>query len=68
MNIKQVWVVRYNDCYGNGDDIRIEVVLHSEKDFKKWLKEHNRERKEMGEMKENKEEFDLIPVNLLTFD
>jgi len=68
MNVKDVWVVKYNDCYGNGDDTRIEAVLHSEKDFKKWLKKHNQERKELGGMKESKEEFDLIRVNLLTFD
>jgi hypothetical protein len=58
------YIVKYNDAYGNGDDTSIEALLKSEKDFMKWLKEHNKERKENGEQRESAEEFDIIPVEL----
>jgi len=65
MKSQQVFIVMYNNRYGNGDQKKIEVVLKDEKDFKKWLKNHNYDR---DAEPETKEEFDLIPVNLLTFD
>jgi hypothetical protein len=58
------YIVKYNDTYGNGDETSIEALLKSEKDFKKWLKEHNKERRENGEDRELAEEFDVIPVQL----
>lgn len=58
------YIVKYNDIYGNGDATNIEALLKSEKDFIKWLKEHNKERKENGEQRESVEEFDVIPVEL----
>jgi len=58
------YIVKYNDTYGNGDETSIEALLRSEKDFKKWLKEHNKERKENGEQRELAEEFDVVPVQL----
>lgn len=58
------YIVKYNDVYGNGDDTSIETLLKSEKDFMKWLEEHNKERKKNGEQRESIEEFDVIPVQL----
>jgi len=63
MKTKTLYVVRYNDCYGNGDS-NLEVIVESKDDFKKWLKQHNEDREENGEIEENEEEFDLIPLEL----
>jgi hypothetical protein len=63
MKTKTLYVVRYNDCYGNGDTY-LEVIVESKDDFKKWLKQHNEDRQENGEIEEYEEEFDLIPLEL----
>ena len=63
---KTFYLVRYNDCYGNGDDKNIECIVENKTAFNNWLKEHNRERRGMGHQSEKKEEFDLIPVQLFT--
>jgi flagellar biosynthesis/type III secretory pathway ATPase len=63
MKVKQVYIVQYNDCYGNGTDKKLEAVIESKDDFKSWLEQHNEERDEA----ESEEEFDLIPLNLITF-
>jgi predicted class III extradiol MEMO1 family dioxygenase len=57
-------LVRYNDYYGNGTDKKDEVILKSRTDFVHWLKQHNAEREEHGEMEETADEFDLIEVDL----
>lgn len=64
MKQKTFYIVQYNDCYGNGDNKKIEALLESEDEFRKWLKEWNKERKAMGATPENEEEFNLIPINL----
>jgi hypothetical protein len=58
------YIVQYNDRYGNGDDKKIECIVRDKNMFKKWLKQWNKERKEMGNEPENPEEFNLISVNL----
>ena len=58
------YVVQYNDCYDNGDDTKIEVLVKSKADFRTWLKELNKERRSMGESVEKAEEFNLIPIQL----
>ena len=58
------YVVQYNDRYGNGDDKVLEVIVRTKTDFKEWLKIHNKNRKENGDMKESAEEFTLIPITL----
>jgi hypothetical protein len=58
------YIVQYNDCYGNGDDKSNEVLVNNEAGFWKWLKQRNKERVAAGEMEEQVEEFDLIPINL----
>jgi hypothetical protein len=47
-------------------DDTIEGYVQKEKDFEEWLKEHNKRRKEEGESKESKFEFELIKVNKIT--
>lgn len=64
METKTFYVVQYNDCYGNGDDKSLEVIVESHNDFKEWLKQRNEEREEYGECEESEEEFNLIPLNL----
>ena len=59
-----IYIVQYNDCYGNGTDKSFEVALTDKKDFKAWLKEHNAERKGMGAMKESADEFDIIELKV----
>ena len=72
MRTKKVYIVQYNDCYGNGSDKKLEVVLESKDDFASWLEQHNDNRRmdyisDDDFIEENEEEFDLIPLDLLTF-
>jgi len=72
MRTKEVYIVQYNDCYGNGSDKKLEVVLESKDAFKIWLEQHNDNRRmdcisDDDFIEENEEEFDLIPLDLLTF-
>ena len=39
------------------EDNTIEGIIETEKDFKKWLSEHNKGRKELGEVIESADEF-----------
>lgn len=43
----------------------IEGYVEDEKGFDDWLKAHNKRRKEEGELKENKGEFTLKPIDKL---
>lgn len=63
-NHNNFFVIQYNDKYGTGMDKKIEVLIKHEKDFNNWLKKHNQERKQSGEMEESKDEFDIIPIEL----
>ena len=72
MKVKQVYIVQYNDCYGNGSDKKLEVVIESKDGFKSWLEQHNDNRRmdcisDDDFIEESEEEFDLIPLNLVTF-
>ena len=64
MRTKTFYVVQYNDCYGNGDNKTLEVIVESHNDFKEWLKQRNEEREEFGESEEFEDEFNLIPLIL----
>jgi len=64
MKTKTFYVVQYNDCYGNGDNKTLEVIVENHNDFKEWLKQRNEEREEFGECEESEEEFNLIRLNL----
>ena len=57
------YIVEYNDCYGNGDR-QIEVLVRNEQEFLRWLEIRNKERADAGELIEDLEEFDLIPIEL----
>ena len=65
MKTTTVYIVRYNDCYGNGDDKKLEVVLKNKAAFNQWHKAHNKKRKEDGNAPEGREEFDLIPIQMV---
>jgi len=57
-----LYVVQYNDCYGNGDKKKLEIIVKNRNDFLEWLDEHNESRG--GSEPEGQEEFDLIPMHL----
>jgi hypothetical protein len=63
MENKTFYIVEYNDCYGNGDR-QIEVLVRNEQEFLLWLGLRNKERADAGELIEDVEEFDLIPIEL----
>lgn len=72
MKAKQVYIVQYNDCYGNGSDKKLEAVIESKDDFASWLKQHNDNRRmdyisDDDFIEESENEFDLITLNLVTF-
>jgi hypothetical protein len=58
------YIVEYNDCYGNGDQKSNEVLVRNEQEFLLWLELRNKERADAGELIEDVEEFDLIPIEL----
>jgi hypothetical protein len=67
--VKTLYVVEYNDCYGNGTDKKLEVIVETHNQFLEWLKEHNENRRmdyldDDDFVEENAEEFNLIPLNL----
>ena len=59
-----LYIVQYNDCYGNGDQKSNEVLVRNEQEFLRWLEIRNKERADAGELVEDMEEFDLIPIEL----
>ena len=59
---KQMYIVKYNDIYGNGDNQKLEVIVENRNHFLEWLEEHNENRG--GSEPELEEEFDLIPLNV----
>jgi len=77
---KTVYLVTYNDRFGNGDEDCVEVVLTKQSDFSKWLKKNNKDRgaieptgnEEEDEENEanadaiweSEEEFDINPVTM----
>ena len=62
MKTSTVYIIQYNDRFGNGDDKKYEGVVRFKKDFQKWFRKHNKERKTDGEEPELRMEFDLIEV------
>lgn len=66
---KTLYVVQYNDCYGNGTDKKLEVIVENHNQFLEWLKEHNEDRRmdyldDDDFVEESAEEFNLIPLKL----
>jgi len=55
------YAVQYNDCYGNGNKKKLEVIVENRNKFLEWLEEHNECR---GSEPEGEEEFTLIPLNI----
>jgi hypothetical protein len=59
---KTMYIVRYNDIYGNGDNQKLEVIVENRNHFLEWLEEHNESRGQSEP--ESEEEFDLIPLSV----
>jgi hypothetical protein len=68
MTTKEVYIVQYNDCYGNGTDKKLEAVIESKNDFASWLEQHNDNRRMADEIEESEEEFTLITINMFDFN
>ena len=66
MNTRKVYIVQYNDCYGNGTDKKLEAIIESQDDFLNWLEQHNSDREE--DEQESEEEFTLIPIDMFDFN
>ena len=62
--INQYYIVQYNDKYNNGKDKVLEVLVKDKQAFESWLIAHNTLRESEGELIENEDEFDLIPIDL----
>ena len=62
--------VQYNGKYESTPYFQksIEVILSKKSDFKKWLKQHNEERKKDGDLPEGSDEFDVIPQTLISYE
>lgn len=58
--LKSCYVIVYKE------DNSIEAVVESKSDFKKWLSDHNKRRKDDGEIKESSHEFDLVETKFFT--
>jgi hypothetical protein len=59
--MKTFYVITYKE------DNTIEGIVETQKDFKKWLSDHNKGRKESGEVKESAHEFELTRTILFTY-
>jgi hypothetical protein len=62
MNKQEMYIVKYNDIYGNGYYQKLEVIVENRNHFLEWLEEHNESRG--GSEPELEEEFDLIPLSV----
>lgn len=58
---KKMYVVKYNDAHGNGDNQNLEVIVENRNQFLSWLDEHNESR---DAEPEREDEFELIPLNI----
>lgn len=67
MKSEQVFIVKYNDLYGNGTDTYLECVVRSRDEFYEWLDWHNDLRQQLENEPEDEELFTLIPISLVTF-
>jgi hypothetical protein len=63
-----LYIVQYNDCYGDGSNKMMEILVKGNVDFEEWLKRRNKEREADGEEPEGSEEFTLIPIRLFNPD
>jgi hypothetical protein len=69
MKTKQLYIIQYNDCYGNGTDKKLEAIIENREDFINWLKQHNENRRldcitDDDFLEEKEEEFDIIPIDM----
>ena len=57
--MKKIYLVTYIDHDS------VEGYVNNLKDFDKWLKNHNKRRKEEGDLLEDKKEFKIEEINIL---
>ena len=62
MKSNKIFIITYIE------DETVEGVVNSRDDFKKWLENHNKERKAEGSLLENNGEFHLREVNYYQFN
>ena len=62
---QRIYIIEYNDCFGNGDQKSTECAVTSKAGFKSWLAAHNKARKADGEEPECASEFDLKETILI---
>jgi len=74
MKTETVYIIKYNDRFGNGDDTSIDGVIKNQEDFPKWLENRNKLRsegvtdeEELEDLIETAEEFDIISTTMYTF-
>lgn len=67
--LKKIYIVMFADTdnYGNTDN-SIEIILNDLKDFKKWIKDHNKERKQQGELIESEDCFEITEQFVYTYE
>jgi hypothetical protein len=63
---EELYIVQYNDKYGNANDVFNECVVKSVEDFDIWFKEHNESRVALGDREDDRDEYDLIRITLYT--
>jgi hypothetical protein len=68
-SVKELYLVRYNDIYGNGNDQKLEVIIENKNHFSEWLQQHNDNLKmdyinDDDFVEETEEEFEIIPLNI----
>lgn len=68
MTTQELLLVKYNDRFGNGKDTYLECVVKSRDEFYEWLDWHNKFRTDNDNDPEDESEFDLIPIQLITFN
>jgi hypothetical protein len=63
---KTIYLVTYNDKYGDGTGQNIEAILLNKNDFPLWLRMHNYDRYQEGNMLENEDEFNVEEALVFT--
>ncbi len=55
----------YNIFYSYGGEYTYEITTDN---FEKWLEQHNKDRVESGNEPEDKSEFDVVPIDVATYN
>lgn len=63
---KRVYVVVYQDA-GNNLAYSVEAVIEKEEDFPLWLRMHNYQRYQEGEILEDADDFNVLAFDMYTY-